>query len=87
MLQALLKSIEVRYLALRSGRSPHQDWAAHLVTLGKRVSITGVGGGDVVGIAEGVRADGALVVRLADGTVVSVLSGDVLQGTRVAAGC
>jgi BirA family biotin operon repressor/biotin-[acetyl-CoA-carboxylase] ligase len=83
VLQALLQAIEARYLALRSGRSPHQDWAAHLVTLGKPVTLTGVGDAVVAGIAEDVGADGALLVRLPDGTVVRVLSGDVLPGTRV----
>jgi BirA family biotin operon repressor/biotin-[acetyl-CoA-carboxylase] ligase len=87
LLQALLQSIEVRYLALRSGRSPHQDWAAHLVTLGKMVRLTGVGDAGVVGIAEDVGADGALLVRLADGTLERVLSGDVLPGGPVVAGC
>ena len=86
VLQALLQAVEVRYLALRSGRSPHQDWAAHLVTLGKPVTLTGDGDAEVVGIAEDVGADGALLVRLADGTLVRVLSGDVLPGTRVGAG-
>jgi BirA family biotin operon repressor/biotin-[acetyl-CoA-carboxylase] ligase len=87
MLQALLRSIDVRYQALRSGRSPHQDWAAHLVTIGKPVRLAGVGDADVVGIAEDVGSDGALLVRLPEGTLVRVLSGDVLPGTRVAAGC
>jgi BirA family biotin operon repressor/biotin-[acetyl-CoA-carboxylase] ligase len=87
LLQALLQSIEVRYLALRSGRSPHQDWAAQLATLGKPVRLAGVGNADVVGMAEDVGADGALLVRLADGTLVRVISGDVLPGTRVVAGC
>jgi BirA family biotin operon repressor/biotin-[acetyl-CoA-carboxylase] ligase len=87
ILQSLLESIEVRYLALRSGPSPHQEWAAHLVTLGKPVRLTGGGDADVMGIAEDVGADGALLVRLPDGRLERVLSGDVLPGTRVAAGC
>jgi BirA family biotin operon repressor/biotin-[acetyl-CoA-carboxylase] ligase len=87
IMQSLLESIEVRYLALRSGRSPVQEWAAHLATLGKPVRLTGVGGAKVEGIAEDVGADGALLVRLGDGTLVRVLSGDVLPGTQVAARC
>jgi BirA family biotin operon repressor/biotin-[acetyl-CoA-carboxylase] ligase len=79
LLRALLRAIEFRYFALLSGWSPHQEWAGQLTTLGKPVSLTGVGGEDVEGIAEGVGPDGALLVRLGDGTSVRVLSGDVVH--------
>jgi BirA family biotin operon repressor/biotin-[acetyl-CoA-carboxylase] ligase len=76
LLRALLRRVEERYLALRTGWSPHRDWAARLVTLGKPVTVTAF---DLVleGTAEDVDADGALLVRLADGRLERVLAGDV----------
>ena len=76
LLQALLQSVERRYLALKAGQSPHQDWAASLVTLGKPVTVTSAGS-VLEGVAEGVDADGALLVRLGDGRLGRGLAGDV----------
>ncbi len=76
LLQVLLQRIEQRYLALQAGQSPHQDWAARLVTLGKPVTVTSTGA-VLEGIAEWVDLDGALLVRLADGRLERVLAGDV----------
>jgi BirA family biotin operon repressor/biotin-[acetyl-CoA-carboxylase] ligase len=76
LLWALLQAVETRYLALQAGRSPHGEWAERLVTLGRAVTV--VGGGRVVeGVAEGVDADGGLLVRSADGCLRTVLAGDV----------
>ena len=76
LLQSLLQRIEQQYLALKAGWSPHRDWAARLITLGKPVTVTAF---DSVleGTAEDVDADGALLVRLADGRLDRVLAGDV----------
>jgi BirA family biotin operon repressor/biotin-[acetyl-CoA-carboxylase] ligase len=76
LLWAVLERIEERTLALRAGKSPHDEWAARLVTLGKAVTVSGMGS-VVDGVAEGVDEDGALLVRLADGRLESVLAGDV----------
>ncbi|MFN2217213.1 MAG: biotin--[acetyl-CoA-carboxylase] ligase [Anaerolineae bacterium] len=76
LLWAVLERIEERTLALRAGKSPHDEWAARLVTLGKAVTVSGMGSA-VEGVAEGVDIDGALLVRLADGRLESVLAGDV----------
>ena len=80
LLQSLLQSVEQRYLALQAGQSPHRDWAARLVTLGKQVTVSSVGS-VLEGTAEGVDADGALLVRLADGRLERVLAGDVSTRT------
>ena len=58
--------VERRYLALQAGHSPQAEWAARLVTLGHAVRVSA---GDRVleGLAEAVDADGALLLRLADG--------------------
>ena len=76
LLRALLQGVEERYQALRAGQAPHVEWAACLVTLGKQVTVMADGSAKR-GIAEGVDADGALLVRLADGRLERVLAGDV----------
>ncbi len=76
LLWALLQRIEHRYTALKAGHSPHGEWASRLVTLGKPVSVSG-SGTVLEGVAEGVDADGALLVRAGDGRVERVLAGDV----------
>jgi BirA family biotin operon repressor/biotin-[acetyl-CoA-carboxylase] ligase len=78
LLWALLQGVESRYLALQAGRSPHGEWAERLVTLGQAVTVA-LGEGVVQGIAEGVDADGALLVRSADGGLRRVLAGDVTR--------
>jgi BirA family biotin operon repressor/biotin-[acetyl-CoA-carboxylase] ligase len=76
LLQGFLRAVEGRYLALKAGRSPHAEWAEKLVTLGKQVRVSGAGR-VLSGVAEGVDADGALLVRLQDGCLEAVLAGDV----------
>ena len=76
LLWTLLQRIEERYLALKAGQSPHVEWAGRLVTLGKPVTVN-ASGAAVDGTAEGVDADGALLVRLADGSLQKVLAGDI----------
>jgi BirA family biotin operon repressor/biotin-[acetyl-CoA-carboxylase] ligase len=76
LLWAVLEKIEERYVALRAGHSPHREWAARLVTLGKPVTVAGTGP-VIEGVAESVDADGALLVRLPDGLLQRVLVGDV----------
>ena len=73
---ALMKAIEVRYRVLQAGHSPRLEWAEQLVTLGQRVTVSAMGSA-VAGVAEGVNNDGALLVRLADGRVETVVAGDV----------
>lgn len=76
LLASILNRLEVRYLALCDGWSPHQEWAARLIMLDRRVVVSGPGG-ELKGWAEGVDQDGALLLRLKDGRMVQVLAGDV----------
>jgi BirA family biotin operon repressor/biotin-[acetyl-CoA-carboxylase] ligase len=76
LLRTLLQRVEDRYLALKAGQSPHLEWATRLVTLGKPVTVSATGL-ELDGTAEGVDADGALLVRLATGRLERVLAGDV----------
>jgi len=84
LLCELLLRLEQRYEAILSGRSPHAEWSERLVTHGKRVRVAIASGGadvgrveDLEGFAEGVDANGALLLRLADGRVQPILAGDV----------
>jgi len=76
LLQCFLARVEQRYLAWRAGWLPHAEWRQRLATLGQQVTVTAPDG-VVVGLAEDVDADGALLVRAPDGHLVRVLAGDV----------
>jgi BirA family biotin operon repressor/biotin-[acetyl-CoA-carboxylase] ligase len=76
LLCAILQAIEARYIALREGHQPQEEWAERLVTLGHHVSVSGAEAA-LEGVAEGVDDDGALLVRRADGRLERILAGDV----------
>ena len=76
LLRELLRTIEVRYKALQAGQLPQAEWAARLVNLGQPVSVSAMDS-RLAGMAEGVNEDGALLVRLPDGRLETVLVGDV----------
>ena len=76
LLWALLRAMEARYFQLTEGHSPQAEWAERLVTLGQPVKVS-ASGSALEGVAEGVDANGALLVRLPDGRVEKVLAGDV----------
>ena len=78
LLQNYLTGVEARYDALRAGQSPHQEWAARLVTLGQRVTVNAPDG-TYRGVAERVDETGALLLRQPDGQRIRILSGDVLR--------
>ena len=76
LLSALMEETEQLYLALGRGCSVRDEWASMLDTLGQHVSVTW--GGDVYeGVAEGVDDEGGLLLRLADGSIVSLSAGEV----------
>jgi BirA family biotin operon repressor/biotin-[acetyl-CoA-carboxylase] ligase len=76
LLCTLLQSIEARYEMLKSGGSPHVEWAQRLAGLGQPVVVSTTTS-RLEGLAEGVNVDGALLVRLHDGHLETVLAGDV----------
>lgn len=76
LLRAFLRAVESRYVALKAGRSPRAEWAERLITLGQPVAVS-TPGSVLEGVAEGVDADGALLVRLAGGRLETVVAGDV----------
>jgi BirA family biotin operon repressor/biotin-[acetyl-CoA-carboxylase] ligase len=81
LLWRILEGIETRYKSLRRGKSPHEEWATRLINLGRQVQVT-TPHGVLMGCAEAVDADGALILRTADGQRKRVLVGDVtLRGS------
>lgn len=76
VLTALLQEFEELYLTLRRGESIQREWLQRLETLGKNVSVRC---GDEVqeGYAESVDETGNLIVRLPDGTRITITAGDV----------
>ncbi len=78
LLAAILQGVEARYERLKAGASPMEEWAARLATLGQRVQVSEAQDEwRVEGLAEAVDEDGALLLRLADGSQRRVLVGDV----------
>ena len=76
LLRSLLQELDGLYLALRKGESPIADWRGLLDTLGCRI-IASTGRGSPTGIAEEVDDLGNLLLRLDDGRLVTLTSGDV----------
>ena len=76
LLRSLLQELDGLYLALRKGESPIADWRGLLDTLGCRITAS-TGRGSPTGIAEGVDDLGNLLLRLDDGRLVTLSSGDV----------
>jgi len=76
LLKAFLEHLEARYQRLQAGESPHTEWEQLLVMLGRTVNVT-TPQGALTGEAIGVDADGALLLRTADGVTHRLLAGDV----------
>jgi BirA family biotin operon repressor/biotin-[acetyl-CoA-carboxylase] ligase len=75
LLQRILREIETGYQDVIQGEALRAAWAARLSTLGQMVRVSG--GTEDEGLAEGVDADGALLLRRADGTLARITVGDV----------
>jgi BirA family biotin operon repressor/biotin-[acetyl-CoA-carboxylase] ligase len=80
LLLAILEEIEPRYEQIRRGGSLRSEWARALETIGRHVNVR-LSDGEITGCAESVEESGALVLRLADGTLRTVLAGDVVHLT------
>jgi BirA family biotin operon repressor/biotin-[acetyl-CoA-carboxylase] ligase len=73
---ALMAEIEMRYDLLRAGESPRSEWASRMVTLGRTVQAT-TPSSSLVGVAEGVDEEGALLLRTREGAQHRVTAADV----------
>ena len=82
LLHTLLPRIERRYDRLKAGWIPNDEWKQRLETLHHVVTVTS-DQQHITGQAEDVDADGALLLRLPDGSVTRILAGDVTLRTSV----
>ncbi|MGC8839085.1 MAG: biotin--[acetyl-CoA-carboxylase] ligase [Anaerolineae bacterium] len=78
LLQAILEGVDDRYRRLAEGERFHEEWSRRLATLGQRVRVQ-VGAETLLGVAEAVDEDGALLLRGEDGRLRRILAGDVTQ--------
>jgi BirA family biotin operon repressor/biotin-[acetyl-CoA-carboxylase] ligase len=76
LLIACLDGVARRYVRLKEGASPYDEWVSRLVTLGQHVTAH-LGNRTLSGLAEGVDMGGALLLRGADGSVHRLLAADV----------
>ncbi len=76
ILQRFLVNAEGRYEALRQGQLPHHEWRHRLVGLEQPVTVIGPDR-TYQGIMAGVDENGALLLKQIDGSIVTILAGDV----------
>ena len=80
LLRSLLQELDGLYRALQKGESPIEEWRSLLDTLGRRVTASAGGespAGLTEGLAEGVDDVGNLQLRLDDGRLITLTTGDV----------
>jgi BirA family biotin operon repressor/biotin-[acetyl-CoA-carboxylase] ligase len=77
LLAAFLNRFERLYRAARSDESVFEAWRARLETLGRQVEVQ-LGDHAEEGIAEDVDAEGNLLLRRADGSLIVLTAGDVV---------
>jgi len=75
ILPSLLEEFEQLYQELQGGRTIFERWLARVETLGKLVRVKS---GDTVeeGYAESINADGSLVLKRPDGSLVTAITGE-----------
>lgn len=81
LLLELIRTFSRRYAAMVSGSSPFEEWAASLATIGQEIEAES-GGNQLTGIAERVTPEGALVIKLEDGSRRELFAGDVRLRNR-----
>ncbi len=74
---AFLASLESRYRHFRDGQSPLAEWKENLEPLGRRVRVHHGGQTELIGEAQGVDANGALLITDDLGVTHTVWAGDV----------
>lgn len=78
LLQRYLENVEQRYTALKEGQSPRREWERRLMGIGQAVTVKFVDNArQHRGVMIGVDENGGLRIRQDDGTVKTVLAGDV----------
>lgn len=77
ILQSFLFNVERRYNALREGQIPNVEWRDRLLGLGEPIVIIGRDGSKRAGKMIDVDENGALRLEKADGSIETILAGDV----------
>jgi BirA family biotin operon repressor/biotin-[acetyl-CoA-carboxylase] ligase len=80
VLAVFLERLEELYTAARRGESAYNAWKARLETLGRQVTVR-LDGEVEDGVAEDIDAEGNLLLRRDDGSIVSLAAGDVTLET------
>jgi BirA family biotin operon repressor/biotin-[acetyl-CoA-carboxylase] ligase len=75
-LRTYLQELDRLYLAVKSDQSLYADWRANMETLGKRVQVRWQDSADE-GLAEDVNPEGNLLLRKDDGSLVTLVAGEV----------
>jgi len=83
LLTCLLHEIDALYFDLKQGQTPLAQWKGLLDTLGQQVNVTS-GDHSYSGLAEDIDEIGNLQVRMDDGQLVTLTSGDVTLNAPVA---
>lgn len=77
LLRSLLREFENRYRTFLSGdQAILEEWKRLNITTGRLVTVSGVNE-TVEGLADGIDAEGRLIIKRTDGTVRTVAAGDV----------
>jgi BirA family biotin operon repressor/biotin-[acetyl-CoA-carboxylase] ligase len=75
---AFIRAFGRRYAVFLRGESPHRAWAENLEPLGRRVAVHRIHHPPLLGVAEDVSPEGALLVRDDAGELHTVWAGDVV---------
>jgi len=81
ILPSLLEEFEQFYQELQGGRTVFERWLARVETLGKLVRVKS---GDTIeeGYAESINANGSLILKRPDGSLITVVTGESQYNTR-----
>ena len=75
LLREILQQLDALYIQLNHGDTPVEEWEELLDTLGQRVKVTWQGE-EYVGFADGIDAQGSLLLREDRGTMRTLAAGD-----------
>lgn len=75
ILRTLLEEMDTLYQAIKRDEDVYHRWLPHVETVGKTVSIKS-GKSVEEGLAESINPDGSITLRRADGSLVTIATGD-----------
>jgi BirA family transcriptional regulator, biotin operon repressor / biotin---[acetyl-CoA-carboxylase] ligase len=75
VLCTLLEEMDTLYQAVKENQGVYHQWLPHVETLGKTVRIKS-GQSEEKGLAESINPDGSITLRRADGSLVTIATGE-----------